>query len=275
MKKIYFSTLLLLSNILSSFSQNTQNLETQEKPQIAILGTFHFANTNDYAAIQIDDLLTNKRQTELEKLIEKLKSYNPTKIMIEWEPEVKDSVGSELKAYLKDQFSIESKRNEIYQIAFRLAKKVGINELFPIDYQLNLGDKEVGEFLEEDKALMQKFNEIIGDAINFAQSETQILKKTDLVSYFERMNSEEFDNKNKNFYLDKILNISEEAGNPMAEYVANWYKRNLFIINRIEKHLEPNDRVLVLIGSGHRAIMKGLYEDRESVKYIEINSFLE
>ncbi|WP_166962301.1 DUF5694 domain-containing protein [Yeosuana marina] len=275
MKKTYSNILLLLFSTLSLFSQNNQNTEVLEKPQVALLGTFHFANTNDYAVIKMDDLFTNKRQTELDELIEKLKKYNPTKIMIEWEPKEKDSVDKELKAYLNDEFDIQNKRNEVYQIAFRLAKDTGINELYPIDYQLNLGDAEVGKFLENNDTLMQKFNAIINNAVEFAQSETKILGKTDLVSYFERMNSEEFDNKNKNFYLDKLLTLSEEAGNPVAEYVANWYKRNLFIVNRIENHLESDDRVLVLIGSGHRAIMKDFYKDRDEIDYIEIETFLD
>jgi hypothetical protein len=46
-------------------------------------------------------------------------------------------------------------------------------------------------------------------------------------------------------------------------------------MGEIDNVIEKDDRILVLIGSGHRAILKELYSNRSNVEYVEINSFLE
>ncbi|HIP47399.1 MAG TPA: hypothetical protein EYG92_00320 [Lutibacter sp.] len=275
---ILFSILLIgcNTNVTKKESINLEkkentNTELSEIPKVTIIGTFHFNATNDYSSVQIDSIFSDKRQKELDQLINKTKAFNPTKIMVEWEPETKTELDKNLKKYLNNEFVLP--QNEIYQIGFRLAKETGIKELFPIDYQMDLGDAKLVEYLKE-KNTFSEFENFISDINKYAAVETDYLKSHSITDYFNKMNSTDSDNFNRNIYLDKLSSISNEPGNPLLEYVSNWYKRNIFIMGQIDVHLQKNDRILVLIGAGHKPILKDLYKNRKNIEYIDIQEYL-
>lgn len=46
------------------------------------------------------------------------------------------------------------------------------------------------------------------------------------------------------------------------------------MMTNIDKWIDSNDRVLVIVGAAHRAVLKDFYEDRTDVEYLEITNFL-
>ncbi|MCM8569257.1 DUF5694 domain-containing protein [Gramella jeungdoensis] len=264
MKKITFFLLLLLLIPFTGFSQ-------EELPKVAFLGTFHFGETNDMNRLEADNLMTEKRQKELDVLSEKLAAFKPTKIMVEWEPVHYDRVNNELQQYLEGQLSL--KNLEVHQIAFRVAKKSGLKEILPIDHKLELGDSEMMQYLNENEK-MPEFQNLMGQVQQYLQEESAFLKSHSITEFYSRSNSEETDNFNRNMYLEVLPKLSKEPGNPLLAYTGNWYKRNIFIMGNIDSHLEPGDRVLILIGNAHRAILKEFYRNRNEVEYIEISDYL-
>ena len=258
--------------IVNAEEKEITNGKSDEISKIAILGTFHFGATSDYTAVQMDSFFFDKRQKELDELVSKIKEFNPTKIMVEWEPGTKDSLDYKLNKYLNNEFSL--RQNEIYQIGFRLAKETGITESFPVDYQMDLGDDKLVEYLNE----IDKFSEfisLISDVTKVATADTEYLKSHSILGYFREMNSVERDNFNRNIYLDKLAKISTESGNPLLAYVSKWYMRNIYIMGHMDRHIQQNNRVLLLIGAGHKPILKDLYINRKNIEYIEIHEYLE
>jgi hypothetical protein len=269
--------LVLVAVITGTVYLSAQNLNdslSSKRPKVSILGTFHFGATNDFASIQLLDLFSDKRQNEIDALVEKIKAYNPTKIMVEWEPSAKEALDKEFIDYLQGKFNLNGKRNEIYQLGFRIAKATGITELYPIDFPLNLGDEDVETFLSNHPDYLASFKRILTEVGNFAINESKILEQSTILEYFARLNTKDMDDKNRNFYLDDILGISVDEKTPITDYVGNWYLRNLYISKRIEKYTKPNDRILVIIGSGHRAILKELFKGRRTIDYVEIANYL-
>ncbi|MEO1485563.1 MAG: hypothetical protein AAFU57_07450, partial [Bacteroidota bacterium] len=57
----------------------------KHKAKVSVLGTFHFDNPglDSYKHEFAFDVLTKKRQNELNNLLSALEEYNPTKIMVE------------------------------------------------------------------------------------------------------------------------------------------------------------------------------------------------
>ncbi len=215
------------NKIVNPEEKESINDKAKKISKIAILGTFHFGATSDYTAVQIDSLFSDRRQKELDDLVSKIKEFNPTKIMVEWEPETKDSLDYKLNEFLNNKFTLP--QNEIYQIGFRLAKETGIKELFPVDYQLDLGDGRLVEYLNEiDK--FSEFEDLISDVTKVATADTEYLKSHSILGYFREMNSIERGNYNRNIYLDKLSSISYESGNPLLAYISNWYMRNIYIL---------------------------------------------
>lgn len=243
----------------------------EELPKVAILGTFHFGKTNDMNRLEADDLMTERRQEELELLSEKLAAFNPTKIMVEWEPIHYDKVNTELQQYFEGQLTL--KNLEVHQIAFRVARKSGIKEILPIDYKLDLGGEEMMKYLNE-SGKMPEFQNLMDHLQQYLQEESEFLKSNSIIEFYVRYNSENTDNFTRNMYIEVLPKLSREPGNPLLAYTGNWYKRNVFIMGNIDSHLEPGDRVLVLIGNAHRSILKEFYRNRQEVEYVEIADFL-
>jgi len=241
--------------------------ENLKKGKITILGTFHFANTTDYSAIIIDDLNSKRRQTELETLVENLAKFKPTKILVEREPTLTDTLSRDLISFKNGNYELPN--NEAYQIGFRLAKKLDLNKIYGIDYYLELGDEELVKYLN-DNDLMGKFANILESANVWASKETKYLKNHTLGESLVNLNSSESDNFNRNLYLDGILSIAEKGNSPASDYVSNWYKRNIFIKKNIDDLIDENDRVLVIIGAGHSSILKDFYRNSKEVEYVDL-----
>ena len=66
------------------------------KPTVMILGTYHMDNPEaDAVNFEADDVLTAKRQRELQQLIEQLARFNPTKIAVEADTSLDAEVNTE------------------------------------------------------------------------------------------------------------------------------------------------------------------------------------
>ena len=263
MKKKIILILLSLLVSLTSFSQ-------EELPKIVILGTFHFGETN-MNRLEADDIMTQKRQAELEVLSEKLAAFKPTKIMIEWEPQYSERANKELQQYLEGQLKLQD--TEVHQIAFRVAKRSGLKEVLTIDHKSDLGDAELFEYLTS-SGKMPEFQGLMSRVQQYLQEESDFLKAHTMTGFYSRWNSDETDNFNRNMYLEELPKLSKEPGNPLLAYSGNWYKRNIYMMGNIDSHLEPGDRVLILVGSAHRAILKELYKNRSKVEYVEVANYL-
>ncbi|MCG9128721.1 hypothetical protein JT359_14080 [Candidatus Poribacteria bacterium] len=103
------------------------------KPTIMILGSRHLANPGmDAYNFKMDDVLAPKRQSEIERLVTLLKPFQPTKVALEVDERFMPEINANYQGYLKDTY--ELKRGEGDQIGFRLAKQMGHQKLYGVDY---------------------------------------------------------------------------------------------------------------------------------------------
>ena len=110
-------------------SQNLADLE----PKVMVLGTYHFANPGqDLQNPKAHDSLSPRRQKEIAVLGDALALYKPTKIAVEVNTDAEENRNlSYYRDYLKGINT--ERRNEIVQVAFRLAKKLGLSDVIGID----------------------------------------------------------------------------------------------------------------------------------------------
>lgn len=83
-------------------------------------------------------MLSPTRQKQIQELINQLARFKPTKIAVEASPRAKPYIDSLYRAYCAGQFKGNKKiepTGELLQLAFPLAKHLGLAELYPIDAQ--------------------------------------------------------------------------------------------------------------------------------------------
>ncbi len=263
---------------LMVFSYCTQQFEKKveksknNNPQVSLLGVFHFAgSTSDVASVQVDSILGNRRQEEIDQVLQKLESYQPDKILVEYPFSKNEKLNEEYKKYLDGKKELTE--NETHQLGFKLGKRLGHNELYAADYSLNLPFGNLQKFAEAHGKtdMMDKF---IRDLQAKANKESKYLEQNTILDYLTRLNTDSSDLWNKNLYLGTMLEMGKDTAYPGAELAGQWYKRNMYILANIDRIAGSNDRILLIMGSGHRAILKQFVKDKNDFNYVEIHDYL-
>lgn len=215
----------------------------------------------DIFNMQADDVLAQKRQKEIAELIEVLKKFKPTKIAIEsdiWSKRRTDEYAS----YLAGKHMLS--QNEIEQIGFRLAKEMGHKTIYPVDVD---GDFPMGRVTNFAKANGR------GDKLDAAMSgwgvlvkeQGEYLQKHTILETLQLINSDQRAARDIGLYFELVRygDTSDYAG---ADLLAAWYQRNVRIYQNIVKLIEsPNERVLVVYGSGHLPWLRQMVSNDPSV----------
>ena len=128
--------------------------EAKSKPGLIILGSYHFANPGrDIVKSKVTDVSTHERQKQLEELIEKLKKFKPTKIVLECAVEKNAQFQENFSKYLAGNYQLSI--NEREQISFKLAKAAGLKQIYCVDWDDdapgNASDYNYVEFAAKDK----------------------------------------------------------------------------------------------------------------------------
>ncbi len=222
--------------------------QSDARPEILILGTYHMANPGrDIHNMHADDVLAPKRQQEIAQLIDVLKKFQPTKVAIE------TNVGSErvtqqYSDYVAGKYPLST--NETNQIGYRLAKEMGHKTIYPVDEE---GDFPWGRVVNWTKANGQYEKFAAADEITDKQiaEESEFLQKHTILEMYEYLNSDSMSARGVAFYYS-LVPYGDPGDYAGPDLLAAWYQRNIRIYHNIVKLIDsPNDKILVIYGAGH------------------------
>ncbi|NKI32956.1 DUF5694 domain-containing protein [Croceivirga thetidis] len=257
--KIQFTLLLALVLVISLPAQ-----EATKTKDVLLIGTFHYNNPGaDVAKTKSFDILSENAQEELQMLTKAIKGYNPTKIFVEWPYDEQKELDSLYQKYLEgtyfqnDSLSDFYKKNEIFQLAFRVAKANNIKQVHGIDYKTSFPFDEVLESIEKNKqedlkeqlfAGISKFTQEFDDKIASG------ISLTELTLYLNNPEMRAFSN---DFHTNLMLGAGavDDFSGPLL--TAEWYKRNLYMWSFVQKQTTiADERIMVLAGASHVAMFE-------------------
>jgi hypothetical protein len=232
-------------------SQQTPAAQTPPAParaEVLVLGVYHMANPgHDIFNTQADDVLAPKRQAEMAQLVEVLKRFRPTKVAVEadvWSKRVPDDYA----AYLAGKHELT--RNEIEQVGFRLAKELGHKAVYPVDadgdfpYQRLVNYAKGSGRSKELDALMGEFGARV-------KAQNEYLASHTVLETLLYMNADERVAEEGGLYY-RMAHFNEPGDWAGADLVSDWFRRNMRIYANVVRLADsPNERVLVIFGSGH------------------------
>jgi hypothetical protein len=243
-----------------------------EKPKIAFLGMFHFAGTSDLMSFKTGNLSSEKRQNEIKELVTNLEKYKPTKIVLEY-PFGNNKLDSLYQLYVKGNHQLSI--SESQQVGFRLAKNLGHKHIYPADYRLDLPFDALMRVIQEDEKQSMLFQEMISTMNEEVMGKFQERYNTNSINDFLIfMNHNKYDHMNMAMYFQYINKFGTGSDPIGPSVVATWWERNIKIMRNIDAAIEPDDRILVLFGQGHTAILKDFYQKRSDVEYVDILTYL-
>lgn len=255
---------------LSSFFTFQSIAQSDPPREIALLGTFHFAGSNDMVSMKIEGLDSPERQDEIETLCKNLARLKPDKVILEY-PFGKQKLDSLYQEYKKGNHRLSI--NERQQLGFRIAKMLGHAHIYVADHTMDIAFGPLMQYLEEN-GQMHTIDTLVNDANKKMRAWEAVYNEGTLAKLLSEMNTTEADNANKNSYLEVFNILGGTENNSGVTVVSKWWERNFIIMKNIDLITTPGDRALVIFGQGHTAILKDFYRSRTDVKLIDIMPYL-
>jgi hypothetical protein len=162
--------------------------------------------------------------------------------------------------------------NEIYQIGFRVAKACGVEKIYGFDEsEIGWDAEPLFEYLEKSAPdLLAAFNTEIA---RLQAAEAAAHRELNLRGLLVRANDPEQDQLNKDFYL-----FTNAAGAGLgfegADATARWWHRNFRMYGNIQRYATAGERVLVVAGQGHTAILRDLLDIDRRIGTRDIHAYL-
>lgn len=129
---VALATVVLAGILLRPASGQTHN-QSGCSP-LMVLGSYHMANPGlDSVNLQADDVLSVRRQQEIADVVDRLARFSPTIVAVEG-PYRDTVIPANYRKFSSGQYTLG--RNEVEQIGFRIAKKLNLPTVYPVDYPM-------------------------------------------------------------------------------------------------------------------------------------------
>ncbi len=235
--------------------------------EVMIVGVMHMANPGlDLHDMRVPDVLQPRYQAEIARLTEGLARFKPTQVHVESERDL----AADYARYRAGE--LQSDRNEIVQVGFRLAKHLGLVKVHASDTAMSFDLRPLFDFAAAHgkKAVLDALNV---KANSQTETETEMLRTRGILAVLRRMN-------HPDYILDNhlthrmVLPIGAGKEQPGADYWAGWNRRNILICAKIIEAARPGDRLAVFFGASHSFLLRQCVSETPGFKLIEANDYL-
>lgn len=232
-----------------------RGFEQEAFRKVMILGTYHFAQENHY------DELSSHCQKDIQSLNKLLAQFEPDKVFLERPPEQSEVLNVRYQKYLKDEITLDSLANEVYQIGFRLARQLGHSQIYLFDNQTEfIGSLQNFSFDSLD-AIAEKYDAGFYDT-HIPQMEQvwryndSLLRELSLLENLQLRNSPQMQtiNAQRMHMYESRIGIGQNWMG--TDWLARWYQRNLRMTGLVLRASQPNEKLLLIVGSNHKWIME-------------------
>jgi hypothetical protein len=212
-----------------------------------------------------DDMTTPRRQREIADLANRLAAFRPTKVAIE-SSRISSYWNERYAAWRKDHGTLGA--NEIEQLGFRVADNAGLAALSPVDYPMwmdgtmAIDRHEPAPQPATAEAAAGTPSPLLSGIEAQVAADAEKLRSATVADYLVYLNSPARAVLNQRW--DVLSNLAPGAGTSLYEttdYATNWYKRNLRIYTNLVAIAGPAERILLIIGAGHKHLLEGLAAD--------------
>ena len=234
--------------------------------EILLLGTLHLEETTDN--LQFSEETRGKLgEEQFEILTNELAAFQPSQIFVEYPYKMQEKLDTQYQDYLNTNVL---HKNEIYQIGFRLAKKLQHEKVYAVDWNEEIAGLRGLEAISDEQSITE-FQQILKRANEQMTAFSSKLDEGNSIEFFKLVNSPEQNLLNHQIYTDSMMLNDEVA----FEWVANyWYYRNLKIVQNIRKSIKQGaQKALILYGAGHNYLLQQQLQDLPDIKVIPYGEY--
>ena len=238
-------------------------LAQQPRAEVLVLGVYHMDNPgHDIFNARADDVLAPKRQAEITQLVEVLEKFKPTKVAIE-----SDAGSTKRPQQYADYVAgkRELTRNEIEQLGFRLARKLGHKTIYPVDTDGEFQWPRLVDYMKS-RDRQKELDALTRDIQSMVKAQDDYLASHTVHETLLYMNSDAKVAEDLGYYYREGA-----AGEPWdwagPDFLTEWFRRNARIYSNIMGLIDsPNERVLVIYGAGHLGWLRSDFANNPTVR---------
>lgn len=244
-----------------------------EKTDVMVLGTYHFDQENEI------DELSPENQSELDSLIKYLADFKPTRVVVEANPLMSDDFNRYYRDYINGSFNLSERRNEIFQIGFRMAKYMGHDSIYFFDNKPPyLGSLEEFSF-ESFEAYAQEndsgfYDQYIPEMMNIWPANKELIYNLDLFDLILALNSPAMTQNNTNRMHMYEVRVGINDNWMGSDWLGRWYQRNIRMLGYLLQMSGPSERLLVIVGDNHKWILEQLIDNTPNLETADSYSVL-
>jgi hypothetical protein len=243
--------------------------ETEPPVQVLVLGTYHFDNPGlDVVKGDVADVLAPAKQVEIRQVVDALARFRPTRIAVEARPAQSARLDSLYAAYRAGRHALAA--TEVQQLGFRLAERLGHSRVYPIDQPGDFPFGAVMEYAQKHDTATAGWIQRTMAEIGAEQNRRQQLTIAEIL----RLENDPALIRQGHAHYLTLGRVGAGDTWVGADLVAGWYARNIRIFAALQQIAEPGDRVLVIFGAGHAAILRELIAGDPGLELIEANDYL-
>jgi hypothetical protein len=274
--------ILLALFFCSVFIMTNTHAQSDKKPvqtKIMTLGVFHFAYPNlDAVKTEEKDkisVLDEPFQSEIKSICKSIQEFSPTIIAIELTPDKQTIIDSLYLQYKEDKFDL--KKNEAYQLGFRIAKQLKLDKINCVDDQ-GKHYSNVEEIFN-DKVRLSKFEDYFLNSRDTVYAVPVNKKKVSSIidALYESNKPEKIKERLATYLLHPFKYEEVEGDFAGVDFeTGRWYNRNLRIFRNIQRIKgNSNDRILLIIGSEHLNLLNLFFETSTEFELVSPLPYLE
>ena len=261
----------------------------KHQPSVMILGVFHFgANLDMRQSTSVFDIFSERRQEELDDLLNLLKKYRPTKIMVEVDRISADSIiNVRYQEYLSGELDISNRPAELYQIGFRLAKMMQHDRIYCVDampsgFCTDIDLATIAELTPYSEIQRSLSTESQFERLSRYDTEPYYLwidsmkNEVTLVEFLRILNNPKYSEKSTGTYLTNWTLTGAGSNHFGADHWANLIRRDIRIFSNVYDivDFDNEERLLLIIGATHVWALKQFFMVSPDFNNVEANDFL-
>lgn len=223
-----------------------------------LVGTYHFQSRPSGEGDDADpiSMKTPDKQAELDHLVERLAAYEPTKVMVEAPYAMESQVTTTYTMYRFGTYELG--QNEVHQIGYRLARRLGHGQVFPIDILHRWWEPGVEEVTANNPAAAEIWNAIQQRIKARDAAQTEAGYNRTVTERLAALNTLQPESSGLEDYLTDWVRVVDGDNYAGADIVGNWYHRNVRIYANLMRYAEADDRLLVVYGASHIPVLRHL-----------------
>ena len=231
-----------------------------EKAKVMVLGTYHFRQEQNY------DELSPENQRQIQRLLTALAAFQPTKVVVEWEPSRSERVNQTYRSFLQGEFKIDTLPNEVFQLGFRMAKMMGHDSIYLFDDKTpyigslaGFSFEGLGEYANQyDKGFFDRYESLIGDRY---MHNKKLIESQNLYDNLLLRNSLEAGRVNAERMHMYELRVGIQKNWMGPDWLGRFYRRNIRMMANVLQFADTGkDRILIIVGENHKWILDDLFD---------------